>query len=177
MAGAEWETADLLIRSFRDDDLAAFAAIFTDPVTMRHWPVVPDREAARRWIARQQDLYARPGYGRHVLIESLSGAMVGDAGVLSLELMGSERADLGYILDARFHGRGLGSQAALAMRDHAFACGVPTLWANMAEDHHASLRVAEKVGMHHVARFANPRNRNKETLLLGLNADGSAPGL
>lgn len=175
MAGAELETRDLLIRPFRDDDLDAFAAIMTDPVTMRYWPETPDRGAARQWIAHQQSLYARAGYGRHVLLDRISGAVVGDAGVLSLALMGRQRNDLGYILDARFHGRGFGTQAAGVMAEHAFANGVPDLWANMAVDHHASRRVAEKIGMHLVATFPNPRNQDKETLLFGLDAEGAAP--
>ena len=110
-----------------------------------------------------------------MLIDKPSGAMVGDAGVLLLELMGKERNDLGYILDARFHGRGLGTQATRIMRDHAFASGVPDLSANMATDHQASQRVAEKIGMHLVTTFQNPRNLDKETMLFGLKADGAAP--
>jgi [ribosomal protein S5]-alanine N-acetyltransferase len=175
VTGAELETPDLVIRPFRDDDLDAFAEILTDAVTMRHWPATPDQQAAEQWVVHQQSLYASPGLGRHVLIDKDSGAMVGDAGVLTLELVGRKRNDLGYILDARFHGRGLGTQAAQAMRDHAFASGVTDLWANMAVDHHASQRVAQKIGMHLVTTFRNPRNLNKETLLFGLNADGTAP--
>jgi len=175
VTGAECETQDLLIRPFRDEDLDAFAAILTDPETMKHWPATPDRQAAEHWIAQQQNLYARPGLGRSVLIDKHSGAIIGDAGVLRLELMGKERNDLGYILDVRFHGRGLGTQAAMAMRDHAFAQGLPDLWANMAVDHPASRRVAEKVGMHRIATYRNPRNLDKETLLFGLKADGSVP--
>jgi len=175
VAGAELETQDLWIRPFRDDDVDAFAAILTDSVTMRHWPATPNRQAAERWVAHQQSLYAHPGMGRHVLIDKPSGAMVGDAGVLLLELMGRERNDLGYILDARFHGRGFGTQAARAMRDHAFANRIPDLWANMAVDHHASRRVAEKIGMGLVTTFQNPRNLDKETMLFGLKADGAVP--
>ena len=169
------ETADLLIRPFRDDDLDVFAAIVADSVTMKHWPQPLTREVAAKWVARQQELMEQPGYGRRILVLKATGEVIGDAGLLLLELIGRERNDLGYIIDHRFHGRGLATQAAAAMRDHAFENGVADLWANMAVDHPASRRVAEKVGMHLVATFVNPRNRDKETCLLGLDADGTAP--
>lgn len=169
------ETPRLLIRRFRADDLEAFAAIMGDPVTLRLWPRLFTREEVAAWIDRAIAQGRQPGYGRRAVILKESGALIGDAGVLRIELMGMQRNDLGYILDHRFHGRGLASEAAAALRDHAFANGLQDVWANMATDHTASRRVAERLGMTLVATFRNPRNRNMETCLLGQRADGARP--
>lgn len=169
------ETARLVIRCFRADDLDAFAAIMGDPVTLRLWPRVFAREEVAAWIARAMTESERPGYGRRVLELKQTGALIGDAGVLRLELMGRVRNDLGWILDRRFHGRGLATEAAAALRDHAFASGLEEVWANMATDHTASRRVAERLGMTLVATWRNARNRHFETCLYGLRADGARP--
>ena len=89
--------------------------------------------------------------------------------------MGKVRNDLGYILDHRFHGLGFATEAAAALRDHAFASGLDEVWANMATDHTASRRVAERLGMTLVATFRNARNRGFETCLYGQRADGRRP--
>lgn len=169
------ETPRLLIRRFREDDLDAFAAIMGDPVTLRLWPRLFTRDEVAGWIARAIEQSERPGHGRRAVILKEAGALIGDAGVLRLELMGCVRNDLGYILDARVHGRGLATEVAAALRDYAFACGLDDLWANMATAHTASRRVAEKLGMTLVATFRNARNRNFETCLYGLRADGTRP--
>ena len=169
------ETERLVIRRFREDDLDAFAAIMADPVTLRLWPRLFTREDVVAWIARAIAESARPGYGRRAVLLRETGELIGDAGVLRLDLMGRERNDLGYIIDARFHGQGLATEAAAALRDNAFACGLDDLWANMAVDHTASRRVARKLGMALVATYRNARNRNFETCLYGLRADGTRP--
>ena len=169
------ETPRLLIRRFRADDLDAFAAIMGDPVTLRLWPRIFTPEETAGWIARAIEQSERPGYGRRAVILKESGALVGDAGILRAELMGRVRNDLGYILDHRVHGRGLATEAATALRDHAFACGMEEVWANMATDHTASRRVAQKLGMTLVATYRNTRNRNMETCLFGQRVDGVPP--
>lgn len=169
------ETPRLLIRRFRQDDLDAFAAIMGDALTLRLWPRTFTREETAGWIDRAIAQSERPGYGRRAVVLKDSGRLVGDAGILRLELMGRERNDLGYILDRAVHGRGLASEAASALRDHAFASGLGDVWANMATDHTASRRVAEKIGMTLVATFRNARNRNMETCLYGRRADGQTP--
>lgn len=169
------ETERLVIRRFREDDLDAFAAIMGDPVTLRLWPRVFTREEVATWIARAMAESERPGYGRRAVELKQTGALIGDAGVLRLELMGRVRNDLGYILDQRIHGRGLATEAAAALRDHAFASGLEDVWANMATDHSASRRVAQRLGMTLVATFRNARNRNFETCLYGLRDDGAPP--
>lgn len=173
--GATIETSRLLIRRFREDDLDAFAAIMGDPVTLRLWPRTFSRQEVAAWIARAIAESERPGHGRRALVLKETGELVGDAGILRLEAMGRVRNDLGWILGERFQGRGLATEAAAALRDHAFASGLADVWANMATDHGASRRVAERLGMTLVATFRNARNRNFETCLYGQRADGTRP--
>jgi RimJ/RimL family protein N-acetyltransferase len=165
------ETARLLIRDYTLDDLDALAIILGDPTTMRFWPQPLSRAEAAGWIARNQERASEGMYGRRPLVLASSGAIIGDVGVVRSELAGAERNDLGYILHHPYWGQGLASEAAGALRDRAFAVqGLPALHANMAHDHIASQRVAERLGMRRILEFANPRNRGILTYLYELQA-------
>ena len=84
---------------------------------------------------------------------------------------GRDENDLGYIIDKRFWSNGYGLEAAEACVNHARRHGIGRIVANMAADNAASIRVAEHLGFTLERRFANPRNRNKETLLFVSETD------
>jgi RimJ/RimL family protein N-acetyltransferase len=57
------------------------------------------------------------------------------------------------------------------VRDDGFTrLRLPALHANMAHDHDASRRVAERIGMTFVRTFDNPRNRGIRTLIYRMAA-------
>src|SRR3954452_16197978 len=58
----ELRTARLLLRGWRDDDAAAFAAMSADPAVMRYLPP-PDRD----WIPRMRAHWREHGFGQFVV--------------------------------------------------------------------------------------------------------------
>ena len=164
------ETERLILRRYRRDDAAALAGILSDPVTMAFWPAPFDTAAVGEWIERSLVSYAANGFGRWAILDRDSDEIIGDCGIVAAEMAGRSLFDLGYILHHTRWGRGLAVEAAAAVMNHGFATlGLPALHANMAEDHHGSRRVAERLGMSHIDTFINPRNRNKRTLLYARN--------
>jgi len=164
------ETARLLIRPLRWDDLDALSALLTDRETLTFWPRPYTPEEAAAWLARSVASHAESGLGRCAVVLKADGRFIGDAGVVPDKVIDGETvADLGYILQRRVWGRGLASEAAMALRDWAFAKGLPSLHATMPTAHRASQRVAEKLGMTRRRSFANPANRGEETWLYGLD--------
>jgi ribosomal-protein-alanine N-acetyltransferase len=157
-------TARLRLRRYAPADLAALTRLLGDPGTMRHWPQPLTANASRAWLERALTAYAVPGYGR-CAVELHDGTYIGDAGVVRGAVNGRDENDLGYIIDERFWGRGYGLEAAEACVSHARQHGIGRIVANMAADNVASIRVAERLGFALERRFANPRNRGKETLL------------
>lgn len=165
------ETERLIIRSYLPDDLPALARLLGDPPTMAFWPRAYTPDEAAAWLERNIERRETSIYGRRAVILKPTGELIGDAGVVRAELAGEERDDLGYIIRADQWRRGYALEAARALADlylHAHACA--RLYANMAHDHIASQRVAERLGMRRVAAFANPRNRGILTYLYMLEA-------
>jgi RimJ/RimL family protein N-acetyltransferase len=168
------ETNRLIIRPYGVEDLPALEAILTDATTMRFWPRPFTPDEAAGWLNRAIESTRASIYGRRALILKDSAAIIGDVGVVRASLAGAERDDLGYIVDHRYWGLGLATEAAQALRDHYFNDhGITALYANMAWDNIPSQRVAEKIGMRKLLEFDNPRNRNISTYLYILERDAA----
>jgi ribosomal-protein-alanine N-acetyltransferase len=143
------ETERLRLRAFREDDLPAYAAIWSDPDVMRYLGKGGARslEGSRELLAWLRATY-RDGFGVWALVERESGAAIGWAGVNPVEAGGRREIELMYLLARARWGRGLATEAALALRDYAFAeLRLPRLAALVFPQNRASLRVVEKVGM------------------------------
>ncbi len=170
------ETERLIVRPWQESDVDAWYAIVSDPVTMQFWPAPLTQEDAARWIAVSLERYAREGFGRNALLLKETGELIGDCGIVSTTLDGEAVYDLGYILHHPYHRQGIGLEVASALRDYGFSVlNLPAIHANMAHDHTASRRVAEKIGMTLVRTFDNPRNRNIRTLLYRLSNPAATP--
>jgi RimJ/RimL family protein N-acetyltransferase len=160
------ETERLIIRNYNEDDREALAALLGHPETMAFWPRPLTFAEASAWLARGIEQREAGIYGRRAVILKATGALIGDAGVVRAELAGEERDDLGYIIHRDHWGRGYGSEAARALASlYLHAHRRPALYANMAHDHLASQRVAERIGMRRAGSFANARNRGILTYL------------
>jgi [ribosomal protein S5]-alanine N-acetyltransferase len=143
------ETARLRLRRFRDDDLAAYAAIWSDPEVMRYLGKGGARslQESRELLAWLRATY-RDGFGVWALVQRESGAAIGWAGVNPVEAGGRREIELMYLLARPHWRRGLATEAALALRDYAFAeLRLPRLVALVFAQNGPSLRVVEKVGM------------------------------
>lgn len=170
------ETERLILRELTLNDLDALHRIFSDPITMRFWPAPFTLDATQQWIERNWRNYVTLGFGRWALILKDSGELIGDCGVVQAEVDGKPEYDLGYILHHPYWNRGYATESAAACLHQAInTFGLRRIVANMATDHIASRRVAEKIGMQREKTFLNPRNRNLPTYLYAYTV-GVAPG-
>lgn len=165
-------TERLTVREFTLDDLDAWSRIVGDPATMRFWPKPLTLDEAQGWIEQTIASYREYGFGRWAVITNDSDVLIGDCGIRRREVDGEEVNDLGYILSCEEWGKGYATEMAGTVRDYAFeTLKLTSLHANMAFDHDASRRVAEKIGMTRVREFDNPRNRGIRTFLYRLDAE------
>jgi ribosomal-protein-alanine N-acetyltransferase len=85
-------------------------------------------------------------------------------------LLGQREHDLGYIIHHPYWRQGYGLECARACLEYGIhTLGLRRIVANMAHDHIASARVAERLGMRREASFHHPRNRNILTYVYALN--------
>ena len=143
------ETPRLLLRPMRAEDTDALLNVFADPKVMDSFGVAPfDRPQMDRWVQRNLDHQAEHGYGLFSIIHKADGLLIGDCGLERMELDGAPETELGYDLRSDYWNRGLATEAAAAVRDHAFgALGLPRLISLIRHGNGASRRVAEKIGM------------------------------
>jgi len=139
-------TARLTLREMTVADLDDMAALLGDPQVMRYYPSPKSRDEAKAWIDWNLDNYRRYGFGLWVA-QTLDGAFVGDCGLTMQEVAGRHEVEVGYHVRPELQGQGLGTEAAMACRDHAAAVGVTRLIAIIDPENAPSQRVAVKIGL------------------------------
>jgi RimJ/RimL family protein N-acetyltransferase len=145
------QTPRLTLRRWRPGDEAGLAVIDADPEVTRYLnpPVTP----AARFSERCLEHWERHGFGFFAVElreEPAPGRFIGFVGVGHPTFLPelAARPELGWRLARDSWGRGLATEAALAVREDAFArLGLDELISIIHPDNAASGRVAIKVGM------------------------------
>lgn len=163
------ETPRLILRPLAAPDLDDLYRIQSDPVTMAFWPTPFTREGTQTWIERSIQSHHDHGFGRYALILKENQTLIGDCGIFRSPIDGTPENDLGYILFHSYWRQGYASEAAAAcLRYGLDTLKLDRVCANMAVDHIASRRTAEKIGMQLEREFHNARNRNILTCLYSI---------
>lgn len=122
-----------------------------DAQMMRDMPAPADnsvpaeRTRLAAYIARA---YRADGFGIWATIWRETDEIIGRCGLRRQVLDTGDYVELTYQIASAWWGRGIATEAALAIRDHAFnALGLDRLISLVSSDNPASRRVAEKVGM------------------------------
>lgn len=150
MTGPTLTTARLTLRPYAPADLEDAAAMLGDPAVVATIGGPFTREEVWNRILRYIGHWQLMGYGSWAVREKATGAYVGDA-----VLMDSRRAtspnfegtpEAGWLLNTRFHGRGLAHEAVAAMLRWADAHGLPRTVAMIAPANAPSIALAGKLG-------------------------------
>jgi ribosomal-protein-alanine N-acetyltransferase len=145
----ELTTARLRLRSFSDEDLDAFSALTANSHFMRFSGSGPiDREKTAALLERIM-LRTRAGEpSQFAVIDRETQRLIGYCGFFLQVVDDIEEIEIGYRLHPDFWNRGYATEAARAVRDHAFGdLRLPRVISLIHPDNHASRRVAEKNGM------------------------------
>ncbi|HMQ32667.1 MAG TPA: GNAT family N-acetyltransferase [Chloroflexaceae bacterium] len=152
-------TERLVLRHLAPGDAAALGLVFGDPEVMHFGDGPQAPEWVEGWLRRVvEGDYVERGYGPYGVAERTGGTLVGYCGLFYFpDLGGRPEVELGYRLARAWWGRGYATEAALAVRDHAFdALGLTRLVALIDPANLASARVAEKIGMRRVGEVMLP---------------------
>jgi [ribosomal protein S5]-alanine N-acetyltransferase len=142
------ETERLRLRPFVAEDVDALAAVLTDPVAMR-WYVRPfTRTEVVEWIERNQRRYTTDGYGLWAMVLESTGEVIGDCGLVNMEVDGDTLIEVGYHVRRDHWKRGYATEAARACMKYAFEkLGAERVISLIRPENVPSWRVAEKNGM------------------------------
>ncbi|MCJ2072861.1 GNAT family N-acetyltransferase [Methylobacterium sp. J-030] len=153
----------LILRRWRPDDTAPFAALNADPRVMAHFPR-PRTEAESAAEARSCDLrFVADGFGPWAVEQG--GRFLGFVGAFrimrAMPFPGGEQIgatiELGWRLARDAWGRGIATRAArLTLADLAGRCGIRAVVAYTAAGNDRSRAVMERLGMVPSGTFPHP---------------------
>ena len=147
---SSWKPHGSFLRRLTLDDLDRLATLYRDPDVRRYFPEgILTYEETREELEHVIDvLYREYGYGLWATIYRESGEFIGRCGLLPWEIDGRFEVEVAYLLDKNYWGQGLATEAAQAIRDHAFGVlNVRRLICLTDRDNLASQNVAAKIGM------------------------------
>ncbi len=146
----EIRTARLRIRSWRDGDFEAYAAMNADPRVMEFFPGVLSREESRERFARGSARLAELGYGLWP-VEVIGGSpLIGICGLAAPDFTAhfTPAVEIGWRLAAEHWGQGYATEAARAVLAFGFEkLGLPEIVSFTTAANVRSRRVMEKLGM------------------------------
>lgn len=140
------ETARLVLRQFREDDLDAWARITSDAEVMRYVGGSPlTRDEAWRSLGYLLGHWKIRGFGLWAAEEKATGRLVGRIGLYRPE--GWPGLEVGWLVDRARWGEGFAGEGGAASLDHAFlSLGARRVISVIEPPNAASIRVAEKLG-------------------------------
>ena len=151
------ETERLILRHLRAEDAEDLYRIYSDPQTMKFMgqfsgTVVEARGNIQNHIEKYYDHF---GFGLWATVLKENNALIGRCGLLYQDIEGTKDAELAYLLDSRFWGKGLATEAARAIiRIGLGRFNFTRIIAVINPRNTASIRVAEKVGMNYEREIA-----------------------
>ena len=171
------DTPRLLLRRFEASDLDDLAAVLALPEVMRFsLNGVYTKERTRKFITDRMAGYRSKGYGLYAVIHKADQKLIGYCGLIDQEINGVPEVEVGYRLHPDYWGRGLGTEAAKAARDHGFnQLGFTRLISIIEADNLASIKVALKNGMKREAQTMFQGKVPVDVYAVEKQADGENP--
>jgi RimJ/RimL family protein N-acetyltransferase len=144
-------TGRLLLRCFHLFDSEAMSRVFGDAEVIRYGPGAQTEQWVRDWVSGCLETYQKLGFGPWAVVERNSRVVIGYCGLFHFpDVAGRPEIEVGYRLARPFWGHGYATEAVVAVRDYSFGvlC-LPRLIALIDPQNVASIRVAEKAGLHY----------------------------
>lgn len=142
------ETNRLVLRRLEETDFNAWSAVLGDPQVMYAYEHGFSGDEVRQWIDRQQERYAKDGFGLWAVMEKASGELIGDCGVTMQDWNGKDVPEIGYHLRRDKWRQGFAIEAAAACREYGFhTLNFPELFSIIRDNNFPSQRVALRNGM------------------------------
>ncbi len=146
------ETDRLILRRFHLLDTQAMHRVFGDPDVMRYGDGIQTEAWVRDWLRQCLEThYPQWGFGPWAVVDKQRREALGYCGLFYFpDVCGQPEIEIGYRLARAFWGRGYATEAVLAVRDYGFdTLCLPRLIAMIDPHNTASIRVAEKAGIHY----------------------------
>jgi RimJ/RimL family protein N-acetyltransferase len=137
-------TARLLLRPWRDEDVAAFDELNADPEVMEFLRVLPD------WAARARAHWETHGFGQWIVETPGTASFIGVVGLSAISYPAhfTPAVEIAWRLARAHWGLGYATEAARAALDYGFReLGLTEIVATTVPANRRSRQVMERLGM------------------------------
>jgi RimJ/RimL family protein N-acetyltransferase len=144
------QTSRLLLRTWRDEDLAPFAAMNADPRVMEFFPRPLDRAESNAAVGRIREHFARHGFGLWAVEVPGVADFIGFVGLTipRFEAHFTPCVEIGWRLAFEHWGRGYATEAALAVLAFGFdELALEEIVSFTTTANRRSCAVMERIGM------------------------------
>ena len=142
------ETPRLILRPFGEKDVDLMSELMANPDFMRFSLGVYNREQTKAFLEKILSWEHCGLPSQFAVIYREGGALIGYCGFFHQLVDATNEIEIGYRLHPDYWNRGLATEAATAVRDHAFSdLNLSHVISLIHPDNVASRRVAEKIGM------------------------------
>lgn len=140
-------THNLIIREIVGNDFEALFNLLSNKEVMRYSVRGPySNEQTKDWMLFIIERYQKYPLGIWAVTEKNNDAPIGICGFIPLE-EDDTQYEISYRLLPHFQGKGLATEASLAVKDYAASVGIHEFIAYIEPENKSSIRVAEKIGM------------------------------
>lgn len=142
------ETERLRLRHLEESDTNSLFEIFSDEEAMRFWSWTPFKERAQaaKLLADIHENFRQKSHFQWGIALRADDQVIGTTTLFRFDDQ-SRRAELGYILNRRFWGRGYAGEALSALLDFAFdELNLNRLEADIEPRNAASVKTVERLG-------------------------------
>lgn len=142
-------TERLILRPWREEDIAPFCAMMRDPAVMRFFPAMPDRWQSLAMMGRIQARIARDGFGFMAVERRRDGAFPGFCGIgrVGPALPFAPAVEIGWRLARHAWGQGYATESPRAWMAHGFGLGLAEIVAMAAPANTRSTAVMQRIGV------------------------------
>ncbi len=144
------QTGRLILRRWLDSDREPFAQMNSDAVVMEHFPALLSREESDALVDCAETHHIQHGFGPWAAELNETGEFIGYVGLFTprFEAAFTPCVEIGWRLAGEYWGRGLATEGARAVVDHAFHhLALAELVSFTVPANLRSRRVMEKLGM------------------------------
>ncbi|MDQ6688825.1 MAG: GNAT family N-acetyltransferase [Actinomycetota bacterium] len=144
-------TPRLLLRQWREDDLAPFHAMSTDPVVMEHFPALSTYDQTREALSRHRDQLLRGKPGLYAVERRDNHEFIGFTGLAAPAFQSgfTPCVEIGWRLVPEAWGNGFATEGARACLAHGFdVLGLDEIVSFTSRANLRSQAVMRRLGMH-----------------------------
>jgi len=149
IAMAILKTSRLILRPFQGEDIDRLTELMANSDFMRFSPGPYTREQTQTVLGKFLAWNRAGQPSQFAVLFGSDSTLIGHCGFLHWHLDGVDEIEIGYRLDPGYWNQGIATEAATAVRNHAFAdLKLERVISLIHPDNIPSRRVAEKIGMH-----------------------------